>query len=278
MRHYVRYLVLLGLLAVGLALFIATAPRVLIVGIVPQHSSTVLARQWNPILRHLSEETGYWLVFRPAPSIPAFEERLFNGRYDIAYMNPYHYVVAHEKVGYQAFARQKNERIQGIIVVQRDAPYNSLAELGNRALAFPSPHAFAASILTRSHLRQAGIPFEANYLSSHDKVYRSVAYGHYPAGGGIMRTLDQVSPSIRQQLRVLWKSREYTPHAIAAHPDLKPDFLYRLQKAMVEMSRSDKDRQLLEGIEFEGFVTAQNSDWDDIRELNVEPVTNNSVR
>lgn len=278
MRHYARYLVLLGLLAIGLVLFIAGAPRILIVGIVPQHSSTVLSRQWNPILRHLSEEIGYWLIFRPAPSIPVFEERLFNGRYDIAYMNPYHYVVAHKKVGYQAFARQENERIQGIMVVHRDAPFTTLAELGNRTLAFPSPQAFAASILTRSHLRQAEIPFIANYLSSHDKVYRSVAYGHYPAGGGIMRTLDQVSPSIRQQLRVLWKSKEYTPHAIAAHPDLQPDFIYRLQKAMVRMSQSEEGRKLLGGIEFEGIVTAQDSDWDDIRELNVEAVTNNPAR
>ncbi len=278
MRHYARYLVLLGLLVIGLILFIAGAPRIVIVGIVPQHSSTVLSRQWNPILRHLSEETGYWLIFRPARSIPVFEERLFNGRYDIAYMNPYHYVVAHEQVGYQAFARQKNEYIQGIMVVHRDVAFNNLDELASRTLAFPSPHAFAASILTRSHLRQAEIPFVANYLSSHDKVYRSVAYGHYPAGGGIMRTLDQVSPSIRQQLRVLWKSNEYTPHAIAAHPDLEPDFLYRLQEAMVRMSQSEEGRQLLDGIEFEGIVSAQDGDWDDIRELNMESVTNNSIR
>ena len=58
-------------------------------GIVPQQSASRLAEEWGPLLSELSRRSGVLLVFRTAPSIPVFEERLAKGAYDLAYMNPY---------------------------------------------------------------------------------------------------------------------------------------------------------------------------------------------
>ena len=76
-------------------------------GVVPQHTATVLARRWTPFLNYLSEKTGYRINFKTAKDIPTFEERLAAGEYDFAYMNPYHYIVAHRNVGYQVYAKEK---------------------------------------------------------------------------------------------------------------------------------------------------------------------------
>ena len=238
-------------------------------GIVPQQSATRLASLWVPILEYLGKPAGVRLVFETAPNIPEFERRLFSGQYDLAYMNPYHYTVAHRRPGYQAFAKQQNKRIQGILVVRKDSGITGLAQLSDQPLAFPSPAAFAASILTRANLRQEGIPFHANYVSSHDSVYRSVALGLYPAGGGIYRTFENTAPAIRQQLRVLWESRSYTPHAFAAHPDLAPELVARIKQAMLQMRQDERGAQLLKAINFEGIVTASDREWDDIRALDI---------
>jgi phosphonate transport system substrate-binding protein len=245
-------------------------PRLLEFGIVPQQSATKLARLWTPVLDYLGEKTGYRFQFRTAPDIPTFEQRLARGEYDMAYMNPYHYTVFHREPGYRAFAKEKDKRIKGILVVRKDSPYRSLRELKGQTLAFPAPAAFAASILIRSHLKNAGIPITAKYVSSHDSVYLTVAKGLYPAGGGVMRTFRNMNAAITDQLRILWVTPSYTPHAIAAHPAVPEDVVLRVQQAMLAMHKDLHGKTLLKTINFKGIVAAEDAEWNDVRTLGID--------
>ena len=195
-------------------------PSTVSFGIVPQQSASKLARLWAPILAYISKETGVQIVFGTGKDIPTFEERLRKGEYDLAYMNPYHYTVFHETTGYRAFAKARDKKINGILVVRKGDGITDISQLQGATLAFPAPAAFAASILTRAYLRAQGIEFTPKYVASHDSVYRSVAKGLYPAGGGIVRTLRNMSADVSEALDILWQSSDYTPHAFAAHPDL----------------------------------------------------------
>lgn len=257
-------------LLVLLPLSASAQQKTLTFGIVPQQAASKLARLWGPILAHLSEQSGYRLVFSTAPDIPTFEQRVLRGEYDIAYMNPYHFTVFNHVPGYRAMARQAGKRIKGILVVRKDSPISDLRELDGKQLAFPAPAAFAASVLPRSELSQQGIAIQPNYVSSHDSVYRAVAKGLFPAGGGIQRTFNNVAPEIRDQLRVLWTTAGYTPHAIAAHPQLDPGAFKSIQQAMLAMYESPQGRKLLESINFKGIEAAADSDWDDVRKLDID--------
>lgn len=239
-------------------------------GIVPQQSAKKLARLWTPIFKHLSQKTGTTIRFATANNIPTFEKRMRAGNYDIAYMNPYHYTVFSQKPGYDAIARQKNKRIKGIIVVKKDSPLTSLEELENQTLAFPSPAAFAASVLPRAKMSQDGLQITPKYVSSHDSVYLSVSKGFFPAGGGVMRTFNNTDPKVRQQLRVLWNTPTYTPHAIAVHPRVKPETVAKLKQALLDMNTDPEGKQLLKTINFKGLELADNADWDDVRGLNIK--------
>jgi len=247
-----------------------TNQQTLTLGIVPQQSAAKLARMWTPLLEHLSAQTSQRLQFRTAPDIPEFERRLANGDYDLAYMNPYHYTTFHRSPGYQAFAKQKDKRLKGIIVVREDSQYQDLGEFADQTLAFPSPAAFAASIITRAQFSNQEIPITPKYVSSHDSVYRSVAKGIYPAGGGVIRTFNGLEPEIRKQLRILWTSDPYTPHALAAHPRVPADAVKAILAAMQQLDNTEQGQQLLKGINFKGIVTANDADWDDIRKLNLD--------
>jgi phosphonate transport system substrate-binding protein len=238
-------------------------------GIVPQQSAAKLARLWTPILEDLSATTGYRIEFKTAPNIPEFERRLAKGQYDMAYMNPYHYTTFNQHPGYQAFARAKDKRLKGIVVVRAASHYQELDELANQTLAFPSPAAFAASVVTRATLQSRAIPFEPKYVASHDSVYRSVAMGLYPAGGGVMRTFDNTEDDIRSQLRILWVSPGYTPHAFASHPRTDSSVVERIQSAMIGLEDSETGRTLLESLKLKGIEAASDRDWDDIRAMNL---------
>ena len=153
-------------------------------GVVPQQSSQKLAGKWGPICSYLSEKSGFRLRFTTAPDIPEFERRLLRGRYDFAYMNPYHYTVFSQKPGYLALAKQKDKQISGIIVVHKNSPYQDYRQLADQTIVFPSPAAFAASILPQTLFRNEGIPITPKYVKSHDSVYCNVAQGFFAAGGG----------------------------------------------------------------------------------------------
>lgn len=238
-------------------------------GVVPQQAASKLARVWSPILQYLERETGFELLFRTARDIPTFEQRLSSGDYDIAYMNPYHFTVYNRDPGYQAIARARDKRIKGILVVRKDSPIQSFDELDNMTLAFPAPAAFAATILPRGELAANGNRVEPKYVSSHDSVYRAVAQGLYPAGGGVIRTFLSVDDEIRDQLRILWTTEGYTPHAIAISPNLPHEVRSRLQSALIAMEQSEEGRGLLDKLKVKGFEAARNEDWDDVRALKI---------
>ena len=248
-------------------------PQEISMGVVPQQAATVLAKVWIPVLAEISQRAGVHLVFKTATDIPTFEERMKNGEYDIAYMNPYHYTVFSKKPGYRAFAREKDRKLVGIIVVNKDNPAKTLADLAGQTVTFPAPAAFAASILPRAEFTRLNIPVDARYVSSHDSVYRGVAQGNFAAGGGIKRTLEAMDPAIAGKLRILATTPGYVPHAFAAHPRLPPETLEKIRNAMLSLSNDETGRRLLEPLSFKGIEAGQDKDWDEIRKLGIDHPT-----
>ncbi|MDY7577650.1 phosphate/phosphite/phosphonate ABC transporter substrate-binding protein [Herbaspirillum sp. RTI4] len=244
---------------------------VVTVGIVPQQSPDVLAKAWEPILHFLSEKSGMPLRFATAKDISTFEQRLEKGEYDIAYMNPYHYTVFHRSPGYLVFAKEKDLKLKGIVVVRKDGNYSDIKQLQGKTLAFPGPTSFAATMLPQAEFRTRGISVESRYVSSHDSVYLGVVRGLFDAGGGVVKTFDNIRPELRDQLKILWSTKEYTPHAFAAHPRMPKETVRRLQEAMMTMEADPEGARLLQTIGFKGISAAQDKEYDAVRHLNIQP-------
>ena len=259
----------LGLLAAP-ALQAQTAQTPLAFGIVPQQSASRLAQDWSPLLAEISRRSGVALVFKTAPSIPVFEERLGRGEYDLAYMNPYHYVVFHQAAGYRAFAREQDRKIKGILVVHKDSAYQKPADLAGKTVVFPAPAAFAASILPQAEFGRLKISIEPKFVASHDSVYRAVASGLQEAGGGIQRTFEATPAEVRDVLRVLSETPAYTPHAFAAHPRVTADKLEKVLAAMASLGKDEMGQHLLQPLAFKGIAAAQDKEWNDIRALDID--------
>ena len=244
-------------------------------GIVPQQSASRLAKVWIPFLNHVAEKSGYRINFATARDIPTFEACLAKGAYDLSYMNPYHYTVFHDVAGYRAFARQSNKKLKGLIVVRKSANITRLEDLGGSDLAFPSPAAFGASVIPRAELRSRGVAFTPQYVRSHDSVYRAVSSGLVAAGGGVLRTFNTVPANIRDQLKIIYRTSGYTPHAFAAHPDVSEETLATISKIMRETATLAPGH--LKTLGMKGIEAAQNTDWDDVRSLKLKKSQTNVI-
>ena len=249
----------------------AEAPRDetgLTFGIVPQQSASRLAAMWGPFLEELSDRTGVAFEFRTTKDIPVFEACLNSGAFDFAYMNPMHYAIFSQESGYTAIARQAKKRLKGLLVARAESNIADLTDLEGATLAFPSPGAFGASVLTRAALSRSDVSFTPAYVKSHDSVYRAVAAGLMPAGGGVLRTFNAVDPEIRAQLQVIYETEAFTPHAIAGSHDVPAELAAKVQKALMEIA--EEKPELVAGIGMSGFEMADDADWDDVRGLGME--------
>lgn len=234
-------------------------------GIVPQQSASRLARMWGPFLDELSHQTGAKFRFRTTKDIPTFEACLAAGAFDFAYMNPMHYTIFSEEAAYRAIAHQEGKRLKGVMVARVDSEFTEIASLQGQNIAFPSPGAFGASILNRASLQRVNVTFTPSYVKSHDSVYRAVAAGLMAAGGGVTRTWNALDPDVRAQLKIIYETEGFTPHAVAVHEGVDPKLAQTIQAALLNMSATHPD--LARGIGMSGFVSATDSDWDDVRAL-----------
>jgi len=241
-------------------------------GIGPTQSSTELAKRWTPIMQYLAEKSGVPLQFKTAKDIPTFQQQMREGIYDFAYINPYHYLLYNKSSGYTAFAREKDGKLVGVLVVKKDGPIQDVSQLNGKAIACPSANALAATWLPMHMLREKNITVTPQYVNSMDSVYRSVAKGLFPAGGGEMRTLGTIDPEVKTQLRILWTSEALPPFTFTAHSRVPKEIVDKVQKAMDQMDTNPQGRALLKANNFKGMEPADDADYDAMRKMNIKPM------
>lgn len=241
------------------------------IGIAPQQAASELAKRWVPIIKYWSEATGISFQFRTAKDIDTFQADLQEGRYHIMFVNAHHYTVFNRATGYEAFAREIGCANAGVIVVPVASTVQSVAQLQGASLAFSSPNAVLGTWLPGLYLRQQGIAFTPNYVKSMDSVYRSVAKGLFPAGGGELRTFGSLDAEVKNQLRVIWED-DFPCHPFSAHPLVPQTVVKQLQKAMQGMHTNPQAAALLQAVNIKGFEASNDKQYDVVRKMNLKPL------
>jgi phosphonate transport system substrate-binding protein len=241
------------------------------VGIVPQFPPEQIFRTWSPILKALSRLTNERFELHSFNSIPEFETAFLNGEVDLAYMNPYHAVMAREVAGYIPIVRDGKRRLSGILVVRRDSPITDVRQLDGATVAFPAPNAFGASLYMRALLAEREqIKIEPTYVKTHSNVYRHVVNGRAQAGGGVRRTFERETPELQAQLRVVYQTPDTYPHPLAAHPRMPANVRAEVQAAFLRLAEQPATATLLEAIQIAEPVVASHEDYAELAELGLE--------
>lgn len=204
--------------------------------VVPQFQAGEIQRVWAPILARIGQETGLQLNLKLVKDIPAFGAELAAGRPDFAYMNPYHQLQAHGSQGYRPLLRD-SKLLQGLLLVRKDDPVQSVQELAGKALAFPAPNALGASLLVRAQLAEAeSVQVKPVYARTHSDAYRLTLFGTTAASGGLRATLDKEPAAVRAGLRVLMETQAAAPHPFSVHPRVPVAQAQAVAAAMLKLA------------------------------------------
>lgn len=246
---------------------IALYSNPLVFGVVPQQSPHELVKSWKPLVDYLEKTTGEKIVLKIERSIPEFEKNLYQGNYDIAYMNPSHYVIAHQKKGYQAKIRdQKN--LVGILVVRKDSGIAGISDMKGKQFLFPAPGAFAATMINKYELLvEHKINIESDekfrYVNSHDSVYKGVARGIGEIGGGIERTFNDLDDKeTKSSLMIVHKSKPYPSHPFAFHPTVNKEIQQKVTIALLNTPDT-----LLLALNMKRLIEINHSEYNNIQTM-----------
>lgn len=252
-KNYIKILVI----AFMLGLFSIQAHAELILARAPQLSSTVLANIWTPYVEYLSEQTGETIKLRLYPNRESFEKDIALGEVDMIFGNPAYAVVGKLKHGYEPLIRSDKKRLKGIIVVRKESPIQSVKDLKDKSIVFPSRTAFAASLYIRDQLDNVEkISYEEAYVSTHDNVYRGVLVGKYVAGGGIKRTLEREPKELKDKLRIIYETPGVKPHPLVVHPKVSVKLRSAILRATLALNESESGRKMLKKLKLASPVKA----------------------
>jgi phosphonate transport system substrate-binding protein len=263
----------LRLWALGLAFFATSAiaeVKAYQFGVFPYLPLTKIHELYTPMARDFEAKLGRPVQLGSRSGYAAFAEDLRRQTYDIALVQPFDYVDAHDKHHYLPLARRSSD-LEALIVVRSDSPLRTIHDLKGKIVANPPADA-AVSHLTSMAFWQAGIHPSAevkrHYERNHLACLQSVRIGAADAcatADQLLRTLEgQIQPA--SEFRVLHKTGSI-PHAVfVVHKRVSRNGRDALLKTILGWSRSEEGRRILEHGRFLPFIAAKDADYDVVRQ------------
>ena len=242
-------------------------------GVYQSEKATVMYRKLTPIMDFLSDDLDTRLN-RPVDVkltiFNTYEEciaALVKGEVDFVRLGPASYVTAKCKqpnIELLAMEAENGEkRFKGVIIVRKDSPIHSLADLKGKRFAFGDQNSTIGRYLAQAELVKAGLHWgdlaQCKYLGRHDTVASAVQLGDFDAGSVHIKAFD--AANTKGDLRVLvsfdnvtqpWVARAGMDHAA----------IEALQKSLMSI----KDPDLLKELKISGFLPTSDAEYQFVRD------------
>lgn len=248
------------------------AERQLVLGVLPFTSPVTLFRRFAPLADYLSEELGRKVALETASDLSEFARRAGERRYDILWTAPHFVLLALESGKYRVRATY-TEPLAAEIVVQTDSPMRRVRELAGKPVATPPVEAIVTAMgkefLAAQGLRGDKVPLYQTF-SSHNAAYQAMLAGE-AAAAIVSVNVRLEATDAGEPLRVLARSRSFPAIGILTAADLTAELQQRIQRVLVEMSRTERGRLVLKQINFPGFRPATPREFEPLRSY-LEPM------
>lgn len=153
---------------------------------VPSVDAKLLEDTSRLLKAHLEAHTPYKFKIGIPPSYIAVVEAMGTKRADIAALNTYGYVLAHEKFGAEArliTVRYGEKTYQAQFLAKAGGPIKTLADVQNRKFAYVDPSSVSGYLLPLKTMNDRGIkPRETVFAMRHDSVVAMIYQGQVDAG------------------------------------------------------------------------------------------------
>ncbi|MHB8880662.1 MAG: phosphate/phosphite/phosphonate ABC transporter substrate-binding protein [Thermodesulfovibrionales bacterium] len=240
------------------------------VAILPLYSAITLFDRFDPLMRYLSQKTGYEFKLVIPKDFEDFTTIVKNGTVDFSYSNPYIYIELADKGFLTAFANTVHKDIgdifRGIIITHRDSSIRTINDLkGNRVMivSFKSAAGFIAQKL---FLQESGIDVFKDLKLIDGKRQEEVILNVYRKNvdAGFVResALEVLKEEIDLgKIHVLARTPYIANWPFAASRNTDKKLIALVQKSLLGL----KDNNVLSAAQITQFKAALDRDFDSLR-------------
>lgn len=274
MHRLLRLLLILPAFLATLSAALADGrPDKLVIGLLPGESAPTVMRLNEPLRAYLEKRLGIPVELQVGANYAATGEALRFGRLDIAYLGPVTYILQSRRAKLEPFARPSHEKVgptfQAVIIVPKDSPAKTLADLKGKEIAFGDPASTSGTWVPRAQLLEegklaSGKDYTLRVLGAHDAVALAVANKKVAAGGLSMPIYNRLLKEGKldaNAVRVLAESPAIPEYMWTFREGLDPAFKEEIRKAFINVN----DAEALKVFRAEAFIPCVDSDVDRVR-------------
>lgn len=217
----------------------------LVFGVYPYLSPSKTVEQFTPLTDYLSKTLGRPVTLRSAPNFASFIERTRAGEYDFIFTAPHMGRLAQVRDGYVPLAQTGNPFVF-IIVVRKESPLKSVADLRDRAVAIGAKLSMTYQV-TNHALAGAGLELGKNVkfvdTASFSNIIRAVLKGEADAGAAPTSLLysSEYAKEV-ERLREIYRSEPIPSFFLLSHPRLGTALHVQLRSALMAFHQSATGR------------------------------------
>lgn len=267
MRELASWLLSIAAVALGGAQAVA-ADGPYEFGVFPFLTLAKIQEYFEPMEADFEAKLGRPVRLSSKPTYYSFKEALLKETYDIAFVQPFDYVEAHDRHGYLPLARRA-AKLEALILVRPDSPLRTLKDLKGKTIANPPVDA-AVSHLTSMALRDAGIDpatgVRREYGKSHFTCMQAVLIGDADACGTSEQAVlhFQREKQMSTRLRQLHRTPPIASALFVVHERVPKRDRDILLTTIVDWPKTEEGGRTMAGGQF-SYVQARDAEYDSVR-------------
>ena len=238
-------------------------------GVFPHLPPRQLEKVYAPIAKEFSEILGREVLLRSNSSYQNFMENLDQGKFDIAFVQPFDYVRIADKLGYRPLATRV-EPLATIFVVSKDSSLKSAKDLKGKTIALP-PKVAAVSRLTMDYLKKLNLDPEKDvtitYHRSHVSCMQQVIIKAADTCGTALPAKRFFEHKMKVELDVIGETGSI-PHALfTAHPGLSDEDYQKIKATILSWSKTEKGKAMLKHGKLSAYKDIRDEDYNVVRHM-----------
>lgn len=269
-----RSRILFVLFALLFAMPLLAMAKELKFGVLPRLTEKEMREGFTPLADYLSKELGVKVTLVIPKDFDTWRKEAEARQYDIVYTNPYLYVLLKKAVPETeviaiASEPEIGDDIKGTIIVKKDSPIKSIADLKGKTIAATDPGSAGAYLVQMVMLKKAGLKKEdvkVIFEKKRDPVAEAVLSGK--ADAGFVRDDDvEKLKAGPEKFRKLAVSDPIPNWPIAIAKKMDSAMAKKIKDAILKLRKGDlKTISILGPARIEGFVPVTDKEYDIMRE------------
>ena len=252
--------------------------------LIPSVDAQMLKDKAEDLKIALEKETGYHVKLSVPSSYIAVVESFGTKKADVAVMNTFGYLLAHQKYGAEAklmVTRFGRDNYSSQIITHVDSGVEKLSDLNGRKFGYVDPSSASGYLLAKDLFKRKGVKIgQATFAQKHDSVVTMV-YQRQVDGGATFfspekdgkiqdarRLVKTQFPDIEDKVKILTLTDSIPNDPIIFRKDLDEEVKAKVVDAFISFMNTEKGKKTFENLYLvDGLLKIDDSAYDKVRNL-----------